>query len=283
MSSLVTHNYTCKSCNNVFTGRFCNSCGEKVFSEKDKSLAHIFEEVFHFITHFEGSFFTTLKTFLGSPGKFSLEFCSGIRKKYFKPISFFLLLVILYLLFPKFAGLNMKLAVLANPDYGYSNFTLSLIKSKMTAKSITAIELAKLYDAKSPSISKIALFLYIPLSCFVLQLLFLQKRKPFYDNFILSTEISSFFIFSSYLAFPFLAFLVNLIAPNLNYLFYDGSWLWYIVSILFVAFISIAFINFYNTKWYIAIPKGLLFAYVFGEFLRYAVSLSIFYTTMLFL
>lgn len=283
MSSSIAHNYTCKSCKNVFSGRFCNNCGEKVFSHKDKTLSHIFEEVFHFITHFEGSFFTTLKTFLGSPGKFSLEFSNGIRKKYFKPISFFLLLVILYLLFPKFEGLNMKLAVLASPDYGYRDFTIQIIKSKMAAKSISAIELAKLYDAKSPSISKLALFLYIPLSCFVLQLLFLQKRKPFYDNFILATEISSFFIFSSFLVFPFIAFIVNAIWPSLNYLFYDGSWLWHILSLAFVAFISISFLKFYQAKWYLAIPKGVLFAYVFGEFLRYAVSLSIFYITMFFL
>lgn len=77
---------TCKSCGHDFEGHYCNRCGEKLFHEKDKHIGHLFEEQFHFITHFEGSFFNTIKTVLARPGQLTLDYCNGIRKKYFKPV-----------------------------------------------------------------------------------------------------------------------------------------------------------------------------------------------------
>src|SRR4029078_451394 len=100
---------TCKNCGNHFNGNYCNNCGEKVYTEHDRTAFHFLEEGFHFLTHFEGTFFTTIKTIFAKPGQVSVDYANGIRKKYFKLLSLFLLLVVLYLLFPVFEGLNMKL------------------------------------------------------------------------------------------------------------------------------------------------------------------------------
>src|SRR5579871_2821131 len=104
-----TDPHVCKNCKHSFVGNFCNACGEKVYHENDRAFKHLFEEVLHFLTHFDGTLLRNIKTMLTYPGKVSEDFCYGIRKKYFKPLSLFLLLVILYLLFPLFGGLNMKL------------------------------------------------------------------------------------------------------------------------------------------------------------------------------
>ena len=56
-----------------------------------------------------GTFFNTLKKIFTKPGQLSVDYCNGKRKTYFKPLSLFLLLVVVYLLFPVFEGLNMKL------------------------------------------------------------------------------------------------------------------------------------------------------------------------------
>src|SRR5437868_6771196 len=111
-SRLATFNqeHTCRNCGYHFTGKYCNRCGEKVLVEKDKRLIHFFEEGLHFITHFDGTLLTTVKTIITKPGKISEDYCNGIRKIYFKPQSFFLLLVILYLFFPYFEGLNMDMS-----------------------------------------------------------------------------------------------------------------------------------------------------------------------------
>ena len=116
---MQTPSHICKNCNHAFTGKYCNHCGEKVYSEKDRSVLHFFEEGLHFITHFEGTFFNTLKKIFTRPGQLSVDYCNGKRKTYFKPLSLFLLLVVLYLLFPFFEGLNMKLYYhVHHPLYG---------------------------------------------------------------------------------------------------------------------------------------------------------------------
>ena len=86
LKNLLMPENECKNCGNRFTGKYCNVCGEKVYTEKDKSIKYIIEEGFHFLTHFEGTFLKSLKAIITRPGTLSLDYCNGIRKKYFKPL-----------------------------------------------------------------------------------------------------------------------------------------------------------------------------------------------------
>src|SRR5689334_1275203 len=98
----------CKNCGHSFSGKYCNNCGEKVYTEHDRTFMHFVEEGMHFITHLDGTLINTIRTMFKSPGKLSVDYCAGKRKTYFKPLSFFLLLVVIYLLFPFFQALNMR-------------------------------------------------------------------------------------------------------------------------------------------------------------------------------
>src|SRR6266700_2612526 len=131
---------TCKNCGNRFSGKFCNQCGEKVYTEKDKSVLHFFEEGIHFITHFEGTFFTSLKAILTKPGLLSTDYCNGTRKKYFKPLSFFLVIVVVYLLFPVFSGLNMPMRSYGNERF-LGHFAKHRIEHLVQARHLTSVQL----------------------------------------------------------------------------------------------------------------------------------------------
>ncbi len=194
--------HTCKNCGTQFTGRFCNQCGEKVYSEYARSFKHLAEEVFHFITHFEGTFFNTLKAMFTKPGKVSADFCGGVRKKYFKPLSFFLMLVIVYLLFPVFEGLNMKLKYYqSNPVFGkYATVVTAKVQEE---KKYTDEQMEEVFHRKGEKSSKFLLFLIVPCVALVSYLLGFKKRKYYYDHFIFSTEIVSFFILFGFLLLPF--------------------------------------------------------------------------------
>ena len=273
---------TCKNCGNHFHGLFCNECGEKVYSLKDKSVKNIFEEIFHFLTHFNGSFFTTVKTFLLQPGKFSSEYSSGIRKKYFKPVSFFLLLVITYLLFPRFTGLNMKFRAYVSEDFDFSWYAVPVAKQKINTYKITGKELAAIYDEKSPHFAKICLLFLIPLSALVLSAIFFSSKRYFFDHFILATEIISFYIFLIFLFMPLLAVLTEKINPAYNYLFEDTSWLRYVVFLVLAIFVTTAFRNFYKQAIWLSSIKALVFLFVFNSAIRYVYSAILYLLVMLF-
>lgn len=196
---------TCKNCSAEFEGRFCSNCGQKNYTAADKSVKHLFEEFFHFITHFEGAFFTTLKVLFAHPGKLTIDYCNGVRKKYFKPVSFYLLLVVIYLIFPLASGLNMQMKV-----YSYMSHTGKMIGKQITAKAtrlnITEEELGERFKEKSHTTSKFLLFLFIPLSALMIFILYPGKRRMMFDNLILATEINIMYVLVIFLIFPALYF-----------------------------------------------------------------------------
>lgn len=195
--------HVCKSCNNRFTGRFCNNCGEKIYSQKDKKVSQLFEEGLHFVTHFEGTFLTSLKTIIFSPGKLSDDFCLGIRKRYFKPLSFFLMLVILYLLFPVFEGLNMRLQFHTSHDL-YGAFAKKKVEDIMAAKNLSFEQVSDIFHNKGEKVSKFMLFIILPVMALISWVLGYKKRPYYYDHFIYSTENTSFFILWGFLLLPLL-------------------------------------------------------------------------------
>jgi len=273
----------CKNCNNQFSGHYCNQCGEKVYTRHDKSLKHIFEEVFHFATHFEGSLFTTLKVFLTRPGRYATDYCAGIRKKYFKPISFFLVLVVLYLLFPLFQGLDMKLQAYVSKETDSNWYAQPIAKKKMEQRHISLEQLAENYNKKSPSIAKLFLLTLIPLSALALSVLFYTSRRYYFDHVIIATEIISFYIFLQYLLMPLLAILTVAIFPSLKSIFNDGSWVWKIFLILLVIYFSIAFRAFYQQNHWLGILKAIIFFFVFFILIRKLYNFLLYYLVMLFI
>lgn len=273
---------TCKNCSNVFTGNFCNACGEKLHLDHHKKPIHFLKEVFHFLTHFDGSFFTTLKTVFTKPGKYSLDYCNGIRKKYFKPVSYFMLLVVLYLLFPRFQGLNMKLESYMDSKYSFTWVSHPMVKKELKQKDINYKEFAKLYNNKSPSISKIALFILIPLASLVILVLFYSTRKYYFDHFVLSLELSGLFIALHFLLAPLLALIAEAIHKPWASFFLDENYLFeYFQLLIDLVFVSIAFKRFYNQKWWWTITKALIYLLIFGVFILYVYRLLVLVVTLM--
>lgn len=198
--------HTCKNCNNSFSGKYCNQCGEKVYSEKDKSVFHFFEEGLHFITHFEGTFFNTLKKIFTRPGQLSVDYCNGKRKTYFKPLSLFLLLVVLYLLFPVFEGLNMKLYFHTHHDI-YGKYAMKESTGVMIQHHLTDEQLTTLFQQKSEKTSKFLLLLLLPLTALFFWLLTFKKRKYFFDQMVFSAEINCMYLLWGFLVLPPLLFI----------------------------------------------------------------------------
>jgi hypothetical protein len=236
--------YTCKNCCSIFSGSYCNNCGEKAFTEKDKKISHFFSELFHFSTHLDGKFFTTIKTIFTRPGKLSYDYCNGIRKKYFKPLSLFLLIIIIYLLFPLAKGLNMNYNTYVSSEYNYAWYARPIANNKISKKNIKIEEFAGKYDKKSQVFAKPFLLLLLPLSALALAGLFYKKRKYFFDHFVLGIEITSSIITFMFLIVPLLAYIIMHIYPVSKIIFKDGSILDYVVLILLLIMVSFALKNF---------------------------------------
>ncbi len=221
---------------------------------------HFLEEGAHFITHLEGTLFTTLRTIFSKPGKLSLDYCNGIRKKYFKPLSLFILLVILYLFFPVFEGLNMKMEYYPNQDL-YGAYAQRKIDAKSNELGLTISELSEKFHVKSEKTSKFLLIVIIPFTALLFFGLAFFKRKYFFDHIVFAAEVNSVYLLWGFLLLPLLISLINLLAYWLSgtyFSFYDRILGILIYSGLSV-YLAIAVKRFYAFKWW----QSLLFVIVF--------------------
>jgi hypothetical protein len=254
----------CRNCNTNFEAKFCHNCGQKAFTADDTSIKSIFKELVHFFTNLESNLLLTLKTIIVSPGKLTLDYCSGIRKKYYKPLSLFLLIVVIYLLFPIAKGLNMEMTNYKSNFIG-RGLIKAQIEDKMASKNISEAELAAEFKVKSSTTSKILLFLLIPLTALLLLAFFPGRQNKIYDISILSIELNIFYIAVIFLIlplvvyasafvfklsqikddvlFPFLFGIFGFYIFALLRKFYQPKWPWLIVKSVFVTFFYLILIQ----------------------------------------
>lgn len=248
----------CKNCESVLYGKFCSTCGQKVYNDKDKSLSNLIHEAFHSMTHFDGKILNTLKTIYLYPGKLSLDYGNGIRQKYYKPISFYLLIVVLYLLFPLASGMNMKMNYYkSTPLIG--RYISHQIEHKVITENLSEEMLSEKFNEKSKSTSKFLLLLLIPLSTPLIYLLYFKKRRYVFDNIILSSEINIFFLLTFFITIPIL------ILPffHLFDMRIDDEIFAPITIVLFSSYCIILFNKVFKEKWWISLLKGGVFGLLF--------------------
>ena len=78
----------CLNCGASIQGRFCHICGQENIEPKE-SFWHLLTHFMYDITHFDGKFFSTLKSLLFKPGFLSHEYLRGRRASYLHPIRMY--------------------------------------------------------------------------------------------------------------------------------------------------------------------------------------------------
>lgn len=108
----------CLNCGAEVKGKYCHECGQKAHVNRltAKALIH---EIVHFFTHIEETFFKTSLYFVIKPGTTSLNYIEGKRKRYQKPVSYFLIWTGAYILLHNFI-LNYFHYTLVLQDAGQS-------------------------------------------------------------------------------------------------------------------------------------------------------------------
>lgn len=90
----------CPSCERLSMGKhFCSACGEQRLSDENRSLRHLLSDYIENLTSFDSKIWRSLKLLLFSPGQLDAHYHQGRRVNYVKPITLFLLLNVLFILF----------------------------------------------------------------------------------------------------------------------------------------------------------------------------------------
>ncbi len=78
----------CLNCGTMVQGKYCHACGQPNVVPKE-TFWHMVTHFFNDITHFDGSFFRTVKLLLFKPGFLPKEYMNGRRASYLHPIRMY--------------------------------------------------------------------------------------------------------------------------------------------------------------------------------------------------
>ena len=93
---METSNAYCKNCGDAITGAYCASCGQRTSIDR-VTFKDTFQDFVDTVFSVNAPLVRTLKALVKHPGKMFREFLGGKRKYYYKPVAFFILCTILYL------------------------------------------------------------------------------------------------------------------------------------------------------------------------------------------
>ena len=91
----------CLNCGAEVKGKYCHECGQKIHVNRLTAKA-LLDEIIHFFTHVEDTFLKTTLYYIIKPGSTALNYVQGKRKRYQKPVSYFLIWTGAYILLHNF-------------------------------------------------------------------------------------------------------------------------------------------------------------------------------------
>lgn len=90
---------TCLNCNHVVENKFCPNCGQENIETK-QSFHYLFTHFVEDLTHYDGSFWKTIKALLFRPGRLTKEYLAGKRKLYVPPVKLYIFISFVTFLIP---------------------------------------------------------------------------------------------------------------------------------------------------------------------------------------
>ena len=252
------HQHTCKSCSNIFTGEYCNLCGEKVLLPSDRSFRKFLSNILISITFADSKFIKTLWLMIKDPGFVALQFSEGRRVKYLNPLSVFFLLNLVYFFFPVIQLFNASLNTqLRSPLSGYYQ---NIIAHKILNLHMDVASFSLIYNLKSTSFAKLMVMVFVVIASLPLNVLYLKKNRFFTDHVGFTVELACFNLFVNALVLTIFAKFFGLgqfldeflltgifITTNLYFLLRSGitfykekGWRLILKSILMILFLKIA-------------------------------------------
>ncbi|MGZ8551498.1 MAG: hypothetical protein ACXWV2_12585, partial [Chitinophagaceae bacterium] len=151
-------------------------------------------------------------------------------------------------------------------------------------------ELSERYHNKSHAVSKLLLFILLPVSALFLLVLY-PGKKLFFDNFMLSTEINAIFLSAFFMILPIvLGILMMIVIMAYEQINGHGigadSFLSSEMPIiicstgLFISFVAVAFRRFYGSSLAVSIIKAILFVLLHYVLVFYVYKFLLFSTVM---
>lgn len=207
----------CSSCGNQQIGKYCQFCGEMQLNQKHRSVSYLLGELFESFTSLENRFIKSLASFLVRPGELTRNYSIGKRIEYMKPITFFLLINVFYVLFTPMSDFNVSFYDQLNSQ-SYSNYVKPIVMQLIDAQDIDPKEVSKNYQRVTAVLSRSLIIISAPLLAMFIAIIYRKKCYYFADHLVFSIYIYAWvmvWIIAAQLPASLLVFVANMIQSDL--------------------------------------------------------------------
>jgi hypothetical protein len=216
-------------------GSYCHVCGQKNILEEDRRFRHLIELFLAELFSLDGKFWRTLKGIF-KPGFLAREYLCGRRSPYLSPVSIFLLVNVLYFVFPVLSDFDLPFSDQvpgrisaqleqfkhASPErlermkksdgQLHSQWTAPWIEKRLAQRKALNPDyrldtMANDFNAKSGEISKLLIIVHVPFLAFALMLMFWRSGKYFAEHFVVALITFSSVLLMIQIIFPVLTIL----------------------------------------------------------------------------
>lgn len=258
---------------------FCASCGQKARENSNRSMGLLVSEFLTNIFFLDNRFFVSIGYLIRFPGRMTVEYLNGRRKKFLSPVSFFLLFNLIYFFLSPLSDYSLPLYDQVNSQ-PYSTWIKEWVVEKLEKEAIEESVYIADYQHQSDTISKSVMIINIPLMALFIYMLTFKRRRFYYDSLIFSFHYFSLFMLSW--------ILLDVVGDVLEFLLTDSySNLSMYVFLLFTFIMPLVYAIFsmkvyLKTSWPLAILSGLwamATVFIANLFYRFLIFLLAFWST----
>lgn len=267
---------TCLNCGVPLEGKFCHECGQKKVEPSERTFKYFVIQFFGSAFFLENNFVRNVWTLLSRPGRLTLDYIEGRRKRWMTPFSLFLLINLFYFWYTPFSDLNQTLYEHMNIAV-HKNIATHLVDRKLDREKITLEEYADTYNKKSSSYANSLIILQIPLFAILMAGLFYRNKYFFADHFIFSLHLFAFLLLEALIIAVVLAINSGVVAFMNETVFNVFKAL---MALIFIAYTWFALRQVYKRKWWtttLYLPL-VVFVFVFTQMVYRTVLFLIIYT-----
>lgn len=234
---------TCKNCGHNTRAAYCSNCGQRSSVYK-VTMRETFEDLADNLFSLSAPLVITIKNLFVNPGEILREYLEGQRKKYYKPISFFILTTAVYLFLRWSIGFDIR------GDINLDESAIEQVDPNM-------LNLAR--EFMFQNINSLAFFFVLTMS--------LMLKLFFYKKYMLLEYVAvSFYLNGIYsLLATINIFYIKFINPQIQYL---------AILAMSIYFIYAMIRFFQNRPWLVGIKSAAAFFLAYVGYIFLAFNLS---------
>jgi hypothetical protein len=199
---------SCRNCHEEFTGRYCNRCGERVIVPEERSLPVFFKRIFRTVPILDNKFTRTIRLMLTNPGFVARNYIEGRRIPFVDPLAIFLVINLLYFLFPTVQNFNSPLRTQMH-FLMHAEVATEMVEARLSEDGTSIENFNVRYDLHAANVAKIMLVGFVLILTVPFWMVNYSSHLFFRDHLIVSMEFSSASVLLNSLAIPWTWVLIH--------------------------------------------------------------------------